>query len=204
MERQNLHDLVATGRGGRQLQLDAIGAGRQFTRTRKHFVDGAMVGQALAQKARLCDIRTLGIALQRQIGLRVVMAVAVLVERDQRNDSTHGVYFGRVEVGADRDRLAFGRGVDLSRDGPRGWHRTRRGIGGRYRQILGGRRSLPAARRDLCRGRREWRVGFLPFSPQEKDRKRKDDEQDDALGIHGNSSECGSGRSASTRQGTGS
>ena len=126
MKRQHLHDLVAVGGGGGELQFHAVRAGREFAVARQRFVQRAMVGQPFAQQAGLRDAGALGIALQRQIRLGRVVAVAMLVERDQRNDAARRIDFGGVQVGANRDRLALGRGLGLPRHGSGRRHCRRR------------------------------------------------------------------------------
>ncbi len=101
MERQHLHDAIAVRCHRLQLEIDAIGAGRQFARTRLGGVDGAMVRHSLAEKTRLRDERPLGRPDKRKVGFGFVAWIVILEEGDLRDRAAGRIDFRAIEVGDD-------------------------------------------------------------------------------------------------------
>ena len=118
--------------------------------------------QAVADEPCLRDERAIGVALQREIRLRRVLRVAVLVERNPRDRAADRIDVRDKEVRADLDGLSGdGRGGS-------GWCTGSRGrCGGRARRRnrTGGRTRL--SRSSGCRDLRNWRVVIaFPSLPQ--------------------------------------
>ena len=186
MKGQLLLDLDAVGGRCLQLEHELVHAGSQLARPGQRLPKRSMVRKSLAQQSCLRDKCPLGVFLQQYIRLALVVRITVRREIDLGQDRAEGIDRGRVQIGLDDDFLARrARGGDDPR------HRAgqrRRNSAGYWRRDSASRngRIQTGRWRSLLRCRRRDRRPMLglPALPEEQRRKRKNDEQDQTLGIH--------------------